>query len=183
MSRPPARDFEPTLVAARAGGEWAWEALYRQFAPSVLGYLRTRGASEPEDVLGEVFLQVVRDVHRFEGDDRAFRAWLFTIAHHRLLDEARRRGRRPVELAPAEVLAEAGPHGDAERDALERIDTARVRELIGRLSSEQQNVLLLGILGDMTVEEVAHALGKRAGAVKALQRRGLEAIQRELEPE
>ena len=183
MSRPSARDFESTLLAARAGGEWAWAALYRQFSPPVLGYLRARGAAEPEDVLGEVFLQVARDVHRFEGDERAFRGWLFTIAHHRLLDEARRRGRRPVELAPADVLAEAGPHGDVEGEALEEIGTARVLDLMSRLSPDQQNVLLLRILGDMTVEEVARTLGKRPGAVKALQRRALEAVKRELEAE
>jgi RNA polymerase sigma-70 factor (ECF subfamily) len=59
----------------------------------------------------------------------------------------------------------------------------RVRELIGRLAPEQRAVLLLRIVGGLTVEEVAGAIGKRAGAVKALQRRGLAAIQRELAKE
>jgi RNA polymerase sigma-70 factor (ECF subfamily) len=58
-----------------------------------------------------------------------------------------------------------------------------VRHVLGRLAGDQQAVLLLRILGDLTVEEVARVLGKRIGAVKALQRRGLAAARKELESE
>ncbi len=173
--------FESTLLAARAGADWAWAALYSSHAPGVLGYLRARGAPEPEDLLGEVFLQVVRDLPSFEGGERDFRAWLFTIAHHRLLDDRRRRGRRPAAPTSVEAIVAAGPVGDLEEEALERLDEERVRAMIGGLSADQQNVLLLRVLGGLTVEEVARALGKRPGAVKALQRRGLRAIERQLE--
>jgi RNA polymerase sigma factor (sigma-70 family) len=172
--------FSSILEAARVGAEWAWIALYRDLSPFVLGYLRSRGAAEPEDMLGEVFLQVVRDLPGFKGDERDFRSWVLTVAHHRLLDDRRHRGRRPVDPAPAQVLESAGPTGDAEWDALERIGADRVRALIGGLSPDQQSVLLLRIIGGLTVEEVARTLGKRPGAVKALQRRGLATIERRL---
>jgi RNA polymerase sigma-70 factor (ECF subfamily) len=153
--------------------------LYRDLAPSVLGYLRARGAGEPEDVTGEVFVQVVRDLTRFEGEERDFRAWVFVIAHHRLLDERRRSGRRPADPA-AEVPEPRGASTDAEEEALRSIASVRVREIIGRLLPEQRDVLLLRVMGDLTVAEVAKAMGKSQGAVKALQRRGLEAVSREL---
>lgn len=172
--------FGSVLVAARAGSEWAWVTLYRDLAPRVLAYLRARGAVEPEDVAGEVFLQAVRDIGRFEGDERAFRAWLLTIAHHRLLDASRHRARRPVDAAPDDVLQDRAATGDVEEDAFRELDMATVRGLVGRLSPDQQSVLLLRIVGDLTVEEVASAVGKRRGAVKALQRRGLVALEREL---
>jgi RNA polymerase sigma factor (sigma-70 family) len=146
----------------------------------VLGYLRARGAAEAEDLLEEVFLQLVRDLARFEGNERDFRAWVFTIAHNRLVDERRRRGRRPIEPAAEEVIESAGPRGDAEAEALDRIATDDVRRIIACLSPDQQSVLLLRIIGDLTIEEVARVLGKRQGAVKALQRRGLAALRREL---
>ncbi len=155
--------------------------LYTEFAPRVLGYLRARGAAEPDDVLGEIFLQVVRDLARFAGDEADFRAWLFTIAHHRLLDERRRRGRRPADPAPPETITAAGPVANSEEEALERLELERVRHLISGLAPDQQNVLLLRLVGDLTVEQVARALGKRAGAIKSLQRRGLAAIAKELE--
>src|SRR3954470_7667353 len=75
---------------------------YQMFAPAVLGYLRNQHVPEPDDVTGEVFLQVARDIHRFEGDDDALRRWVFTIAHHRMVDSHRRRARRPV-VANAEL--------------------------------------------------------------------------------
>ena len=91
--------FSDLLAAARAGDEHAWERDLRGLAPIVLGYLRANGAPDPEDVLGETFLQVARDISRFEGDESSFRSWVFTIAHHRLIDARRYSARRPIELA------------------------------------------------------------------------------------
>jgi RNA polymerase sigma factor (sigma-70 family) len=175
--------FDRVLAAARSGAEWAWPALYRELSPAVLGYLRARAAPEPEDLLGEVFLQVVRDVRGFEGGEREFRAWVFTIAHHRLLDDQRRRGRRPLEHGAAEPAGEDERIGDVEDEALAVIAEQHVRELLGRLSNDQRNVLLLRVIGDLTVGQVAEVLGKRPGAVKALQRRGLAALAREISKE
>jgi RNA polymerase sigma factor (sigma-70 family) len=176
-------DFSAILEAARTGGEWAWAALYRDLAPSVRGYLRARGASDPDDVLGEVFLQLVRDLRSFEGSEREFRAWVFTVAHHRLLDSKRYERRRPSAPAPDEVLNAAKPPHDAETDALDHLELERARRLIGRLSPDQQSVLLLRLFGQLTVDEVGEALGKRPGAIKALQRRGLAALERQLSKE
>ena len=171
--------FEHLLVAARAGGEWAWERLYGGLAPSVAGYLRAHGAAEPDDLVGEVFLQVVRGLDGFEGGEHQFRAWVFTIAHRRLVDDLRRRARRPVAPAEHHVLeAAAGAGGDVEDDAEAALDEARVREAIEGLPPDQRSVLLLRIIGDLTIEEIARALGKRPGAVKALQRRALRRIER-----
>jgi len=176
-------DFPQVLDAARLGAEWAWAGLYRDLSPSVRGYLRARGAAEPDDLLGEVFLQVVRDLHRFEGGEREFRTWVFTIVHHRLLDDRRRHLRRPVEVAPGEVLERAGEIGDVEDEAIGGLTVARVRELVGRLSPDQQDVLLLRLFGDLSVPDVATIVGKRPGAVKALLRRGLASLRREFSKE
>jgi RNA polymerase sigma factor (sigma-70 family) len=171
--------FEQILQAARAGADWAWAELYRDLAPSVLGYLRARRASEPEDLLGEVFVQLVRDLSRFNGDARAFRAWVFTVAHNRLLDAARRERRRP-RIDPDEGVLELNAIGDSEEEALTAIRDQQLVRMIAKLSPDQQSVILLRIVGDLTVEQVAEVIGKRPGAVKALQRRGLAALEREL---
>lgn len=124
--------FPSVLLAARVGAEWAWTALYRDLAPPVLGYLRGTGAADPEDLTGEVFLRVVRDLARFEGGEADFRSWIFTIAHHRLLDQRRSRSRRPEDLAPADEVAGRVAGGDVEGEALERLATAEVRRVIER---------------------------------------------------
>jgi RNA polymerase sigma-70 factor (ECF subfamily) len=148
----------------------------------VLGYLRAQRASEPEDLTGEVFLQVVRDLHRFEGDEGEFRAWVFTIVRNRIIDAGRHRARRPVEVAP-EVPTVADESADVETQVLDRAATEQVRQIIEQLGPDQREVLLLRILGDLTVEETARVVGKSPGAVKALQRRGLAAVDRAMSKE
>lgn len=170
--------FPTVLDAARTGAEWAWEVLYRDTSPAVLGYLRARGAAEPEDLLGEVFLQAVRNLDSFSGDERSFRAWLLGITHHRLVDDVRHRARRPLTVAEDDVLAGRGPRGDVEREALERTEAKRALGVIRSLTPDQQDVLLLRLVADLSLEEVAKVLGKRVSAVKALQRRGLATIAR-----
>jgi RNA polymerase sigma-70 factor (ECF subfamily) len=171
--------FTSLLAAAREGSEAAWQELYDGLAPVVLGYLRANAAPDPEDVLSEVFLQVARDVARFEGEDRGFRSWVFTIAHHRLIDARRHSARRPVELSP-EPPETGLTADDAADEALARIGMDEVKRVLASLSPEQRSVLLLRVIGDMSIEDVARAVGKRTGAVKALQRRGLAAVKREL---
>jgi RNA polymerase sigma-70 factor (ECF subfamily) len=168
------------LDAARGGDEQAWARIYRELAPPVLGYLRSSGAPEPEDTASEVFLQVARDLPRFSGDERQFRGWVFTIAHHRLIDARRRSARRPAE--PVAEVPEPQPAASdaAAEEAMARISAESVHRVLAALSSDQRAVLLLRVLGDMSVEDVARAVGKRPGAVKALQRRGLAAVKREL---
>ncbi len=174
--------FPGVLQAARAGADWAWSAIYDDLSPVVLGYLRAQRAAEPEDLTGEVFLQVVRDLHRFEGDEGDFRAWVFTIVRNRIVDAGRRRSRRPVDLVPeAPVVADVA--ADVETQVLERDAEGRVRAILGELRPDQRDVLLLRVLADLTVEETATVVGKSAGAVKALQRRGLASVERALAKE
>jgi RNA polymerase sigma-70 factor (ECF subfamily) len=97
-----------------------------------------------------------------------------------LLDERRRQRRRPVEPVPTDAIEDEGIGGNVEEEALSRIEEQRMLHLLGRLSGDQRSVLLLRIIGDLRVEQVALVLGKTPGAVKALQRRGLAAIRREI---
>jgi RNA polymerase sigma-70 factor (ECF subfamily) len=175
--------FEPALLAARGGAEWAWRAIYNDVAPFLLRYLRGHGAADPEDVLGDVFIQVVKNIGSFEGGEVQFRAWVVTIARRRLIDLGRQSVRRPSDAVPDEVLQAAGPRGDAEEDSLRALATTRVRGILERLSPDQRDVLFLRILGGFTIEETAEVLGKKAGAVKSLQARGLAAIRREMPKE
>jgi RNA polymerase sigma factor (sigma-70 family) len=173
-------DFARVLQAARAGSESAWTHIYKDLVPGVIGYLRGQGAPDPEDIAADVFLEVVRDLHRFEGDHGHFRSWVFSIAHLRLLDARRREGRRPVRPASPDVLSERGSVGDSEEEALEALGVQRIERLLNGLSPDQRAVLLLRIVGDLSVEQVASVLGKRPGAVRVLQHRGLARLRRRM---
>jgi RNA polymerase sigma-70 factor (ECF subfamily) len=175
-------DFEAVLAAAQAGEDWALEAIYRDLAALVLGFCRGRGAADPEDVTGEVFVSVIRNLHRFKGDESSFRSWVFTIAHRRLVDERRWRARRPEDTADPDDVAAAQPGaGDAEEDALARLGDADVTRLLDGLTDDQRAVVVLRVVADLPVADVARILGKRPGAVKTLQRRALARLARNLD--
>jgi RNA polymerase sigma factor (sigma-70 family) len=165
--------FDRTLRGARRGRQRAWDAIYRDLAPPLLGYLRSQRAPDPEDLVGEVFVEVVRSLHRFEGDEAGFRSWVFTIAHRRLIDARRASLRRPVELAPAEELEPTLPPADDEPFLLERAGTEEVLTLLDRLGDDQREVLVLRLVAGLTTAEVAEVTGRSTEAVKGLAKRGL----------
>lgn len=163
-------EFPAVLEAARSGAEWAWRALYRDVAPQVLGYLRTR-TPHPEDVCADVFCELVRQLPRFDGDESAFRAWVFLIARHRLIDERRRRTRRPEEPSPEAVADRIAP-GGVEDEVVDR-DMDDLNAILSGLPEAQREVLLLRVIAGMSVQEVAKAMRRREGAIRALQHRAL----------
>jgi RNA polymerase sigma-70 factor (ECF subfamily) len=74
----------------------AFSVLWRDTNPALLRYLRVVAPGAAEDIAADTWVQVVRGLAAFRGDEAAWRAWLFTIARHRAIDEGRRRSRRPV---------------------------------------------------------------------------------------
>jgi RNA polymerase sigma-70 factor (ECF subfamily) len=123
--------------------------------------------------------QVHRNLHRFTGDAAAFRSWAFTIAHHRMVDDRRAASRRPT-IADAEVQ-DTVVVGNAEDEALAVLGDDRLRRLLDGLSPDQREVLTLRIVADLSLEDVATALGKRRGAIKSLQHRALATLRRQLD--
>lgn len=158
-----------------------FEAIYGELAPSVASYLRMNAVADVEGVTNEVFLQVHQGLRRFKGDWPAFRSWVFTIAHHRMVDETRRAVRRPRVVPMDDLLEE--PTGDTELDALDALSDAGLRTLLDGLSEDQRSVLLLRISADLPLERVARVLDKSLGAVKALQHRALANLRKAMETE
>lgn len=173
--------FVTTLRAARRGRQSAWDAIYRELAPPLLGYARSQNAPDPEDLVGEVFLEVVRSLPRFEGDDEdRFRGWVFTIARRRLIDARRRSGRRPADLtAPAELAERAGGY---EQDALERLSLDEVHALLAGLSEDQREVMVLRLVAGLRTAEIAEVTGRHPEAVKGLAKRAIARLRDLLDP-
>lgn len=170
--------FPSVLTAAQADAPWAYQRLFEWLCRPVAGYLRGHGAEDPDGLANDVFLRAFTNLRGFDGDETAFRSWVFTIAHNLLNDERRRIRRRPT--VSDQPLADRPSLVSTESEAFSRLGTKRVDALLGELAPDQRDVLLLRIVADLTVEQVAQALGKTPGAVKQLQRRGLEALRRRL---
>jgi RNA polymerase sigma-70 factor (ECF subfamily) len=171
--------FDRVLTAAREGEAWACARIYENLKQPVVTYVQMRGATDPDDVTSETFLCVFRDLERFEGDEHDFRAWVFTIAHRRLLDTWRKRQRRPVETALDPAIDVAG--GDAEREAMADLNLADIILLLEQLTPEQRDVVLLRTVADLSLEEVAQVMDRSIPAVKALQHRALNALRKAID--
>ena len=144
-------------------------AAYRSFAGPVQGYLKARGVDDPEAVTQDVFLAFYPKISGLTGGLQGAKSLLFSIAHARMVDYYRRVERRP-QLSPYDPQQDARTTPSAE-DAVELNGGAAA--LLDGLSEEHQEVLALRVVADLSIEQVAHIMGKSTGAIKQLQRRAL----------
>lgn len=172
--------FASVLAAAQAGASWACTQLWNDHAPAVAAFAQARGSREPDDLTSEVFLTVFDRLSSFQGDAENFRSFVFSIAYRRLVDELRARGRRG-ETVELQVDDDPRRASSAEEEATARLGDHRAVVLIAALPADQRDVMMLRIVADLTVEQVAAVLDKRPGAVKALQRRALERLRKKLD--
>lgn len=154
----------PTARAAPAAPGRDVDAMFRRYAAPVHNYLRAAGATDSEDLLSDVFIDVMRGLDRFHGDEDALRRWVFTIAHHRLVDEHRRRARRRQLRLMQSQLRVAPPE--------EPLDPVLVVAL-DALTPDQREVVVLRFVADLSVETVASMTNRAESAVKSLQHRAL----------
>lgn len=167
--------FPETLAAAQHGDEAAFTDLFRATQPTLLRYLRVVARDECDDLAADTWVQVVRGLHSFSGDDpAAFRAWVLAIGRHRWLDllRSRRRGReQPMAFVPEQ----AAP-SDPVEFVHELMSTEAALQLIRTLPREQAEVVMLRYVADLDVNRTAEILGKQPGAVRVLSHRGLHRL-------
>jgi RNA polymerase sigma-70 factor, ECF subfamily len=184
--------FHHLLVCARRGDSEALSILYRQFLSGVFGYIAARvpDRTTAEDLTSEVFLKVVEGVGRLRAEDEAsFAAWLFQIARMTVAGYYRQREKQPIFVSlvePAYREEEKGsgvfladhPDSDPVWSAEVRDEWNAVVSAINTLTEDQRQVLIGRLVLGYDVATVAQMIGKNANAVKALQFRALQSLQR-----
>lgn len=169
-------DFASVIDAAQNGDEQAFVQLFRSVQPALLRYLRTVGGALADDVAADAWVSVVRNLHRFRGDEQGWRAWVFTIARARLRDEQRRAVRRPVPVDTDALLAATEDSTDVFARVEEILSTESALALIGRLPREQAEVVLLRHVVGLDVEHTAQIVGKKPGTVRVTAHRALKRL-------
>jgi len=176
--------FASLLASAQAGDEEAFTGLFRAVQPALLRYLRTLthnlADGTADDVAAETWVQVVRGLGRFRGDEQGFRAWVFTIARARLTDARRRSDRLPVPQDVEPALSEVAVPSAA--DTVEVLfTTERALALVGTLPRTQAEVVLLRYVAGFDVAETARILGQRPGTVRVIAHRALRRLEAALD--
>jgi len=175
-------DFARVLAEAQGGSEDQFAVLWRDANPALLRYLRVLAPENAEDIAAETWMHVIRGLPRFVGDESAWRAWLFTTARRRLIDQARLHKRHPAEplddISPGEVPSAP----DAAQVAMDNIATESALALVARLPSQQAEVIMLRVVAGLDTEAVATLLGKSPGNVRVIAHRALKKLESLLGP-
>ncbi len=164
------------VLRAQGGDEQAFDAVYRMVQPGLLGFLRGLVGDEAEDVAGDAWLEIARDLPRFRGDGAGFRGWTAVIARNRALDLLRRRKARPQPSAYDSDLLELPGTYDTSAEAMEVVSTEQTLTLIAELPRDQAEAVLLRVVIGLDAPSVARVLGKRQGAVRMAAHRGLKRL-------
>lgn len=175
------RDFASVLEAARSGDEAAFVQLFRSVQPTLLRYLTTLGGPVAEDAAADTWVSVVRDLHRFRGDEDGWRAWVFTIGHARLRDAQRKAYRLPVPVDAQAELADQPSADDVVEAVSELLTTEAALRLVSSLPPDQAEAVLLRHVAGLDVPTTAQVMGKRPGAVRVAVHRGLRRLASMLE--
>ncbi len=171
--------FDGTLRAAQGGDELAFAAVWRWLHPPLLRWLTVVAPGGVEDVASEVWLTVTRSLGAFEGDERDFRAWVFTVARRRAIDWARRRKREPL-CAPLDEFDVADPSATSSSLVDADIALEAALTLLQQLTPDQREVVALRVIAGLTVSETAAIVDKSDGAVRVLSHRALRTLAHQL---
>jgi RNA polymerase sigma-70 factor (ECF subfamily) len=177
-----AEHLRDLVARGQQGDREALEELYLIHFDRIYSYLHVSVGNrhDAEDLTTQTFLKMLEKIGSFRWQSAPFSAWLFRIAHNLAMDHFRA-GRR---WQPTEDVPEPPPHDaepSAEFEALRTIGRESMLKLIEHLSPEQQQVLTLKFVFNLTNEEVAAVLDKTHGAVKSLQHRALVSLQKQIE--
>jgi len=179
-SRPISKE-DLQVKAAAKGDEQAFAGLYDTYLDSVYRfiYLRVEDQQTAEDITSNVFLRAWEKLGNYQFRGVPFRAWLFRIARNAVIDHYRTR----KENAPLEVVLNSRDDNllPVSQQVGLRIEAEQVMVSMQHLTEDQRNVLTLKLVHGLNTKEVAKTLGKRQGAVRALQMRGLQALAKIME--
>jgi RNA polymerase sigma-70 factor (ECF subfamily) len=174
-------DADDSSARANFSDPEALGRIYEQYAHAIYRYIyyRVRDTQLAEDLTADVFLRMIESIDRYEDRGWPISAWLYRIAHDRVIDTLRRKRRR-LQI-PLEDWWESYDGPDIA--AFLQSEYQRLHSCFFRLTHSQREVIWLRFVDERSLQEVAYRLGISEGAVKALQYRGLRALARMLRDE
>jgi RNA polymerase sigma-70 factor, ECF subfamily len=168
--------FSAVLAAAQNGSEPAFSQLWHDANPALVRYLKVIAPDAAEDIAADTWLRVLRGLTGFRGDEQAWRAWLFTISRHRVIDHRRHRARRPAVQLSEVPEASLPLEPDAADLAIEHISTQAALAMLTQLPPLQAEVILLRVVAGLDNEAIARLVGRSPGAIRVAAHRGLRRL-------
>jgi len=170
-------DGEKDIIERAIKGEAeAFGLLYDKYQPQIYRfiYLKVGQREEAEDLTHQVFLKSWQSIAEYRFQGFPFSSWLYSIARHQIIDYYRT---RKSEIA-LESVTEFKVENPAPKIIDNNLDIERVKRALQQLKTEQQDVIILRFIEDLSLQEVASILNKTEGAIKLLQHRAIKKLRR-----
>ena len=180
-SRMPLVNERQLVLQAQSGNAEAFGQLYDAYMERIYRfiYFRVEDQQTAEDITSQVFLRAWNNLDRFRLGRTPYLAWLYTIAHNAVIDHYRT---RKVTTALEDVRLSQPDYAEVVENVIDNeVEMKSIKSAMQTLTGDQQQVLMLKFIEGMSNDEIARHLGKREGAVRALQMRGLRALAKQLE--
>jgi RNA polymerase sigma-70 factor (ECF subfamily) len=175
-------DADAQLVRAAQQDPAAFEALYRKWLSPVYRYFYFRLGSikDAEDLTAQVFLKAYQDLPLYRSRG-AFSAWLFTIAHARLVDHYRRDGLKAAREVSIEMLEIPVSTADPKAQADRQSELETVFGLLKGLSEKEQDLLRLRFMAELSYKEIGQVLHCKADTARKATARLLQRLKEQME--
>jgi RNA polymerase sigma-70 factor (ECF subfamily) len=179
-----ADSVEEIVRQAQAGDSSAFGRLYEMYYDQIHRYVAFKCGNrlEAEDLTGEVFLKMIESIDKFKFKGFPFTSWLYRIAHNTVVDNFRRKGRRPTVPLDDLIASTTAGESDLERHAEISWTMREVVRAMDDLTDLQREVITLRFAGGLSVAETASAVGRKENAVKALQHAGIRKLRQIMSP-
>jgi RNA polymerase sigma-70 factor, ECF subfamily len=179
VSNSPESETIAAVKEAIEGDVQAYGRLYSLYVDRIFRYVfyQVGDKMTAEDITEEVFLKSWKSISSCRGKEHTFSAWLYRIAHNHLVDNYRK-NRRNISLETLELPADTDPAREAE----DKLELQKVLEAVKNLPEPQKQVILLKFMDEIDNDEIGRILGKRQGAVRALQMRALINLREKFSP-
>lgn len=174
----------PLVLRAQKGDESAFEELYNCLVSDIYRYTASRmPEDQASDLVSEIFFRMWKKLPTFQGHAHGqFRAWMFTIAHHLVIDHYRTHKQLfPIE-EDMDFEDEDEMNSPSYAYGLEK-DFSRTQEALQKLPEKQREALILSFMNDLSHQEIAIIMKEREGNVRILIHRGLKRLRELLEPD
>ena len=179
-SRMPLADERQLVLKAQDGDAEAFGRIYDGYVERIYRFVffRVDDQQTAEDLTSQVFLKAWSNLDRFEFTRTPYIAWLYTIAHNTVIDHYRT---RKITTALEDVQLSQPDDAEAVENQIDlTVEMQTIKAAMQSLTEDQQQVLHLRFIEGMSNTEIAQQLGKREGAIRALQMRGLQALAKQL---
>ena len=178
MTQPASKkEIKGYVKMAIDGDVEAFGVLYNTFLNQIFRYVffQVNDRMKAEDITQEVFIKSWKSIHNCRGKEDTFSAWLYRIAHNHIIDTIRK-NKQEISLELTDPVGDANTEYEAEKS----LEWQKAVAAVKTLPEPQRQLIILKFLEGAENDEIGDIMGKRKGAIRALQMRALDNLRKKL---